>query len=258
MQRGSIENNEQRVRLYRMVEFIGRWSMVDVFVDTFTAALVQLQPLMSVEPAPGLFFFAAVVVLTMLAVESFDPRLIWDSAERRERSDMPDRDTPLPPRPRVADASPRRRTRLSLVWIIPIVAALVGAWVAVTRILSEGPKITIVFHSAEGLEAGKTKIHYNGVDVGTLTTIRLSDDHQQRDRHRADGAEDRGLSRRRHEVLGGEAAHLRRQRVGLGTLISGAYIGMEIGQSNEAQARLRGARHAAGGDRRHCRAASSC
>ena len=84
VQRGSIENNEQRVRLYRMVEFIGRWSMVDVFVDTFTAALVQLQPLMSVEPASGLVFFAAVVVLTMLAAESFDPRLIWDSASSRE------------------------------------------------------------------------------------------------------------------------------------------------------------------------------
>jgi paraquat-inducible protein A len=84
VQRGSLENNEQRVRLYRVVEFIGRWSMVDVFVDTFTAALVQLQPLMSVEPAIGLFFFAAVVVLTMLAVESFDPRLIWDAASARE------------------------------------------------------------------------------------------------------------------------------------------------------------------------------
>jgi paraquat-inducible protein A len=80
VRRGSIENNRQRVRLYRIVEIIGRWSMVDVFVDTFTVALIQLQPLMSVEPAPGLLFFAAVVVLTMLAVESFDPRLIWDSA----------------------------------------------------------------------------------------------------------------------------------------------------------------------------------
>jgi paraquat-inducible protein A len=79
VQRGSIENNEQRVRLYRTVELLGRWSMVDVFVDTFTAALIQLQPLMSVEPGPGLFFFAAVVVLTMLAAESFDPRLIWDA-----------------------------------------------------------------------------------------------------------------------------------------------------------------------------------
>jgi paraquat-inducible protein A len=84
VRRGSIANNAQRVRLYRMIRFIGRWSMVDVFVDTFTAALVQLQPLMSVEPAPGLFFFAAVVVLTMLAVESFDPRLIWDAASAGE------------------------------------------------------------------------------------------------------------------------------------------------------------------------------
>jgi paraquat-inducible protein A len=83
-QRGSIKNNTQRIRLYRMVEFIGRWSMVDVFVDTFTAALIQLQPLMSVEPGPGLFFFAAVVVLTMLAVESFDPRLIWDATSSKE------------------------------------------------------------------------------------------------------------------------------------------------------------------------------
>jgi paraquat-inducible protein A len=86
VQRGSIRNKEQRVRLYKTVEFIGRWSMVDVFVDTFTAALIQLQPLMSVEPGPGLFFFAAVVVLTMLAVESFDPRLIWDAENTVEVS----------------------------------------------------------------------------------------------------------------------------------------------------------------------------
>ena len=84
VRRGSIENNSQRIRLYRIVQIIGRWSMVDVFVDTFTVALIQLQPLMSVEPAPGLFFFAAVVVLTMLAVESFDPRLIWDPASKKK------------------------------------------------------------------------------------------------------------------------------------------------------------------------------
>ncbi len=82
--RGSVASNPQRVRLYRLVKLVGRWSMVDVFVDTFTAALVQLQPLMSVEPAPGLIFFAAVVVLTMLAAETFDPRLIWDTVGRSE------------------------------------------------------------------------------------------------------------------------------------------------------------------------------
>ena len=80
VQRGSIASGRERTRLYRMVEFIGRWSMLDVFVDAFTVALVQLQPLMSVAPGAGVLFFAAVVVLTMLAAEAFDPRLIWDSA----------------------------------------------------------------------------------------------------------------------------------------------------------------------------------
>jgi len=84
VQRGSVQSTEQRLRLFRTVEFIGRWSMVDVFVDTFTAALIQLQPLMSVEPGPGLLFFAAVVVFTMLAVESFDQRLIWDATSLQE------------------------------------------------------------------------------------------------------------------------------------------------------------------------------
>lgn len=79
VQRGTQGGPRERTRLYRLVRFIGRWSMLDVFVDTFTVALVQLQPLMSVLPGPGVLFFAAVVVLTMLAAEAFDPRLIWDS-----------------------------------------------------------------------------------------------------------------------------------------------------------------------------------
>lgn len=79
VQRGSVTSSHERTRLYRLVEFIGRWSMLDVFVDAFTVALVQLQPLMSVAPGAGVLFFAAVVVLTMLAAETFDPRLIWDA-----------------------------------------------------------------------------------------------------------------------------------------------------------------------------------
>lgn len=84
VQRGSFGSPHERTRLYRLVEFIGRWSMLDVFVDTFTVALVQLQPLMSVAPGPGVLFFAAVVVLTMIAAESFDPRLIWDASANGE------------------------------------------------------------------------------------------------------------------------------------------------------------------------------
>jgi paraquat-inducible protein A len=84
VQRGSLKSNRERARLYRLVELIGRWSMLDVFVDTFVVALVQLQPLMSVEPAPGVLFFMFVVLLTMLAAQSFDPRLIWDSGSALE------------------------------------------------------------------------------------------------------------------------------------------------------------------------------
>src|SRR6185436_19809725 len=72
----------------------------------------------------------------------------------------------------------KKRTRLSPVWFVPIAAALVGVWVAAARILSEGPTIEITFRTAEGLEAGKSKVHYNGVEVGTVETIRLTDDHQ--------------------------------------------------------------------------------
>jgi len=84
VQRGVKGGLRERTRLYRMVEIIGRWSMLDVFVDTFTVALLQLKPLMSVEPGMGVLFFAAVVVLTMIAAETFDSRLIWDASTRLE------------------------------------------------------------------------------------------------------------------------------------------------------------------------------
>jgi paraquat-inducible protein B len=145
---------------------------------------------------------------------------------------MPDREPPFPSFPD-SRAVPRKRTRLSLVWFIPILAALVGAWVAVARIRSEGPKITIVFRSAEGLEAGKTKINYRGVDIGVLSTIRLSEDRQRviAIAQMAPKTEDFLVEDTRFWVV--------RPRIsganvsGLGTLISGAYIGIEIGNSKE-------------------------
>jgi len=83
---GSEQGNRERTRLYRVVEFVGRWSMLDVFVDTFTVALVQLDPLMSVRPGAGVLFFAAVVVLTMIAASTFDPRLLWDAGSEPVQS----------------------------------------------------------------------------------------------------------------------------------------------------------------------------
>lgn len=71
-----------RTRLYRVTEAVGRWSMVDVYVVTILVALVHLGALASIEAELGAVFFGAVVVLTMFAAESFDPRLIWDRAAR--------------------------------------------------------------------------------------------------------------------------------------------------------------------------------
>ena len=71
-----------RVHLYEIVEFIGRWSMIDVFVVAILTALVQLGFIASINPGPAAVFFALSVAFTMLSAQAMDPRLIWDTAER--------------------------------------------------------------------------------------------------------------------------------------------------------------------------------
>ena len=78
-QRRSTWKMRERARLYRMVEFIGYWSMLDVLVVAIVAALVKFHGLSDIEPRVGILFFGLVVILTMLAAMSFDPRLIWDA-----------------------------------------------------------------------------------------------------------------------------------------------------------------------------------
>ena len=73
----------RQTQLYRITEFIGRWSMTDVFVVAILVGVVQLGSVMSIEPGAGAVAFAGVVILTMLAALSFDPRLIWDAAAAR-------------------------------------------------------------------------------------------------------------------------------------------------------------------------------
>lgn len=70
-----------RTRLYHVIEVIGRWSMVDIFAVTTMVALVRMEALGTVDAGPAAPFFAAVVVITMFATASFDPRLIWDALE---------------------------------------------------------------------------------------------------------------------------------------------------------------------------------
>jgi paraquat-inducible protein A len=81
VQRRSTWAMRERARLYRLVEIIGYWSMLDVLVVAIVAALVKFQSLSDIEPRTGILFFGMVVILTMLAAMQFDPRLIWDSED---------------------------------------------------------------------------------------------------------------------------------------------------------------------------------
>ncbi|SIR00093.1 paraquat-inducible protein A [Pseudomonas sp. B10] len=94
VQRNSDWARRERSKLYRFVELIGYWSMLDVLVVALVAALVKFQALGDIEPRPGILFFGLVVVFTMLAAMSFDPRLIWD----RDTSDtISDAESPAAP-----------------------------------------------------------------------------------------------------------------------------------------------------------------
>lgn len=81
IQRRHPHRARERTRLYRMLKFVGRWSMLDIYVVTLLASLVQLQSIATIKAAPGAIAFGAVVVLTMFASMTFDPRLIWDNTK---------------------------------------------------------------------------------------------------------------------------------------------------------------------------------
>jgi len=139
-----------------------------------------------------------------------------------------------------AVAVPKRRWMLSPVWLIPLVAVLVGGGLAVKAIYDRGPTITITFRTAEGLEAGKTKIKYKNVDVGVVKQIALSPDRsrvvvtaelvKQVAPYLVEDTRFWVVSA--HIVVGGVS--------GLGTLFSGAYIGVDIGKSSKRQHQFTG------------------
>ena len=80
--RRSLWKPKARTQIYRILEAVGRWSMIDVYVAAMLTALVQFGSIMSINVGTGAIAFGAVVVLTMLAAESFDPRLIWEATDR--------------------------------------------------------------------------------------------------------------------------------------------------------------------------------
>jgi len=89
-QRGSTWRRAERARLYHVIEIIGRWSMLDVFVVALLAGLVRIQGFAEITAGVGIAAFGSVVVLTMLASLSFDPKLTWDTRPERPNAPAPD------------------------------------------------------------------------------------------------------------------------------------------------------------------------
>ncbi|MGH6784583.1 MAG: intermembrane transport protein PqiB, partial [Sphingomicrobium sp.] len=140
----------------------------------------------------------------------------------------------------IPEAVPVRRRSVQIVWIIPIVAALIGGWLAVMAILERGPTIRITFKTAEGLEAGKTTIKYKNVNMGTVTRIELSEDRSRviataEVTPRAEGflVADTRFWVVRPRIAGSQVS-------GLGTLVSGSYIGVDIGTSTKRKRKFTG------------------
>lgn len=153
--------------------------------------------------------------------------------------------TDATPGPDAADlpeavAAPKRRRGPQLVWIIPLVAALIGGWLAVKTLLEQGPTITISFKTGEGLEAGKTKIKYKDVEIGLVKSIALAEDRsgvvvtaELAKQAEPLLVEDTRLWVVRPRISGGSVS-------GLGTLLGGSYIGIDVGKSSEPRRRFSG------------------
>jgi paraquat-inducible protein B len=147
-----------------------------------------------------------------------------DSPRQPELSDIPD-----------AVSEPKRRYSIQLVWIIPIVAALIGLSIAAKSFLDRGETITITFKTGEGMEAGKTKIKYKDVQIGEVKGLAIAKDRSHVVVTAEMSKDARGLLVKdtrfyvvRARITGGNVS-------GLSTLIGGSYIGLDAGNSNESR-----------------------
>ncbi len=139
-----------------------------------------------------------------------------------------------------ATAKVKSGRSFSIIWLVPLMALLIGGWLAFKAVSEKGPTITITFANAEGLEAGKTKIKYKDVEIGQVEEIRLSDDlkhvivtaelKKETEKHLNDKTRFWVV---RATVRGGSVS-------GLGTLLAGAYIGIDPGTGDQPTSQFKG------------------
>lgn len=142
---------------------------------------------------------------------------------------------PTPPALPTAVVDPPRRFRIPLVWVIPIVAALIGLFLAARTWYEQGPVVTLQFRTGAGLEPGKTRIKYKDVDVGQISTVRLAEDgsHVVATAQMAREAAPLLVEDTRFWVVSAKVSGSAVS--GLDTLLSGTYVGMDAGKSGEAR-----------------------
>lgn len=134
-----------------------------------------------------------------------------------------------------AIAVPRRRRHAWLVWLIPLIAALVGLTLAARALLDNGPTITIAFKTAEDIEPGKTRIKYKNVDIGTVKAVALAEDGRGVVVTAAMTKDAQALLREDTRFWVVRARFAGGGITGLSTLLSGAYIGIDIGQAEDSK-----------------------
>src|SRR4029450_5036172 len=139
-----------------------------------------------------------------------------------------------------ATVSRPRRTKISVVWIIPILAAVIGLGIAIQRLMTEGPTITIVFRSAEGIEAGKTFVKYKDVNIGHVSSVVLTDGYGKVEVTAKITKSAAGLMVEDAKFWVVSPRITLSGISGLGTLLSGNYIGLQPGQSTKSQRHFTG------------------
>jgi len=149
--------------------------------------------------------------------------------EQVDRDDLPQ-----------ATVSRPRRTKISAVWIIPILAAVVGLGIAIQRIMTEGPTVTIVFHSAEGVEAGKTLVKYKDVNIGHVSAVSLTDNFGKVEVTAKIAKSAAGLMVEDAKFWVVSPRVTLSGVSGLGTLLSGNYIGLQPGKSTKKERHFTG------------------
>lgn len=139
-----------------------------------------------------------------------------------------------------ATVSRPRRTKISVVWIIPILAAVIGLGIAIQRLMTEGPTVTIVFRNAEGIEAGKTFVKYKDVNIGHVSSVVLTDGYGKVEVTAKITKSAAGLMVEDAKFWVVSPRITLSGISGLGTLLSGNYIGLQPGQSTKSQRHFTG------------------